>query len=106
MSTTPTHCCETMTRQVDAQCDTHPDPFECPDALIDFSAKFQEYGLVIHDGGASVITIAFCPWCGHRLPDSRRDAWFEALESQGIDPWNDEIPPEFDDHRWLDSPPA
>jgi len=31
------------------------------------------YGLYVHDGenghGASVIQIAYCPWCGTRLPD-------------------------------------
>ncbi|MEU5431286.1 hypothetical protein AB0H73_37570 [Streptomyces olivoreticuli] len=46
------HCCEAMTRHVDWHCDTHADPFACPDALVDFSAKFREYGLIVHDGGA------------------------------------------------------
>ncbi|MFB7585093.1 DUF6980 family protein [Streptomyces hydrogenans] len=29
-----------------------------------FSAKFQEYGLIFHQGGTSSITIDCCPWCG------------------------------------------
>ncbi|WP_406708117.1 DUF6980 family protein [Streptomyces halobius] len=35
---------------MDWHCDTHTDPFACPDALVGFSAKFQEYGLIVHDG--------------------------------------------------------
>ncbi|WP_439654229.1 DUF6980 family protein [Streptacidiphilus anmyonensis] len=42
----------------------------CPDALIRFSAKFWEHGLIVHDGGASSMVIDFCPWCGQRLPES------------------------------------
>ncbi|WP_406432826.1 DUF6980 family protein [Streptomyces sp. NBC_01589] len=50
------------------------------------------------------IGIVFCPWCGQRLPDSQRDRWFEEVESRGIDPWEDEVPAEFQDDRWLTSP--
>ncbi|MDH6139432.1 hypothetical protein P3T35_001432 [Kitasatospora sp. GP30] len=95
------HCCDQMTEQVNWQCDQHDDPFSCPDALVYFAAKYQEYGLIIHDGGASVIGIEFCPWCGRRLPESQRDRWFQELESRGIDPWEDEVPAEFEDERWL-----
>ncbi len=99
------HCCEAMTSRVSGRCDQHDDPFACLDALIGFSAKFQEYGLIIHDGGTSSIGIDFCPWCGQRLPASQRDRWFDELESRGIDPWGDEVPAEFLDGRWLASLP-
>lgn len=23
---------------------------------------------MVHDGGSSVVAIAFCPWCGSKLP--------------------------------------
>ncbi|MFF4485609.1 DUF6980 family protein [Streptomyces sp. NPDC001544] len=98
-----THCCETMTYHVDLRCDEHDDPFDCPDALVDFSARFQEYGLIVHDGGTSSITIGFCPWCGRRLPESQRDRWFEEPERRGIDPWEDELPAGFQDARRLAS---
>jgi hypothetical protein len=90
-----------MARCVDWRCDTHTNPFACPDALVRFSAKFQEYGLIIHDGGTSSIGILFCPWCGHRLPESQRDRWFDELEARGIDPWEDDVPAEFQDGSWL-----
>ncbi|MEU8104605.1 DUF6980 family protein [Nonomuraea muscovyensis] len=97
------YCCDAMARQVAWRCDGHEDPFECPDALVKFDARFQEYGLIIHDGGTSTIGIGFCPWCGSRLPDSQRDRWFEELEQRGTDPWADEIPAEYNDGRWLRS---
>ncbi|WUD79063.1 hypothetical protein OG937_42950 [Streptomyces sp. NBC_00510] len=95
------HCCEAMTTHVNWHCDQHADAFDCPDALVGFTAKFQEYGLIIHDGGSAVITIEFCPWCGQRLPECQRDRWFEELEGRGIDPSMDDVPVEFQDGRWL-----
>ncbi|MGW0989907.1 DUF6980 family protein [Streptomyces sp. NPDC002486] len=100
----PEHCCEVMTDRVNVRCDRHDDPFDCPDALVDFIAKFQEYGLIIHDGGRSSITIEFCPWCGRRLPGSQRDRWFDELERRGVDPGEDEVPADFQDGRRLTSP--
>jgi hypothetical protein len=46
-------------------CEQHPDRNDCPDALI---AEIRGgYGLIVHDGGDSVVTNAFCPWCGAKL---------------------------------------
>jgi hypothetical protein len=62
------HCCEMMTLKVNQVCDQHPDPFDCPDAIVLFSAAKNRYGLIIHDGGTSSVTIEYCPWCGRKLP--------------------------------------
>jgi len=40
---------------------------------IEFWPRYNEYGIRMLDGGTSIITIAYCPWCGKRLPVSRRD---------------------------------
>ncbi|MFF7332600.1 DUF6980 family protein [Streptomyces sp. NPDC008150] len=64
------HCCETMTSHANMRCDLHDDPHACPDALIVFDAGSGEYGLIIHDGGTSSITVDFCPWCGQSLGSS------------------------------------
>ena len=82
------HCCEIMRRKVEQQCDDHPSPFDCADALIYFSQRLREYGLIIHDGGSSYSQIAYCPWCGTRLPESRRDELYpdEPGVDVGIDP--------------------
>ena len=95
------HCCDAMNSQVNQRCEVHPDPFACPDALVRFVPQFREYGLIVHDGGTASVGIAHCPWCGVRLPASQRDRWFDELEARGIDPWEDEVPPEFEDERWL-----
>jgi hypothetical protein len=61
------HCCTDMTEAVTSSCEQHPDRFDCPDALIDYSPRSRRYGIIIHDGGSSSMTIAFCPWCGSSL---------------------------------------
>ncbi|MGW4303781.1 DUF6980 family protein [Streptomyces sp. NPDC004646] len=99
------HCCESMTAQVNTRCPHHANPFTCPDALIDFTPRFQEYALIIHDGGTSSLTIDYCPWCGHRLPESQRDRWYDELEHLGVDPAEDEIPPAFQTADWLTALP-
>lgn len=63
------HCCEMMDIQVNHTCEVHKDLFDCPDHLISYSDKRESYGLIIHDGGASHISIAFCPWCGVQVGD-------------------------------------
>lgn len=75
--------------------------FENVDTPIFYSMKFDEYGVKIMDGGTSSIIIQFCPWCGERLPDSKRDEWFDSLKILGIsDPWRDKIPKEFQTDEW------
>jgi len=61
-------------------CSLHADPFDCPDTVIVFHELFSEYGLPIRDGGQSYLLISNCPFCGARLPESGRDAWFDADE--------------------------
>lgn len=95
-----TDCCEEMRAALSFSCVKHPDRFDCPDVLLDYSARFDEYGLVVHDGGRSSVTIRFCPFCGAALPQSKRDLWFEALQARGIDPTGDAIPDAFRDDQW------
>ena len=94
------YCCGDMLREAERVCDKHPDRFDCPDCLLDYSPKFREYGLIVHDGGSACSIIKFCPWCGTQLPDSLRDRWFEEMERRGIDPWEGEIPQEFQSNDW------
>ena len=58
------HCCEDMRREVERVCEQHADRFACPDCLVQYWPMLREYGLIVHDGGSSVIVIRFCPWCG------------------------------------------
>lgn len=66
------HCCEIMNGQIEAACKEHSSPFDCADNVIYYSQKLNEYGLIIHDGGNSFITIKFCPFCGTKLPKSKK----------------------------------
>jgi hypothetical protein len=77
-------CCEQMGQQLELVCQKHPGAGQCPDNLVTFWPQFQEYGLVVHDGGDSVVSIRFCPWCGTRLPDSERERWFDELNRRGL----------------------
>jgi hypothetical protein len=39
-----------MAVQAQFTCDQHPDAGACPDKVVDYLPKFNEYGLLIHDG--------------------------------------------------------
>jgi hypothetical protein len=68
--------------------------------LVHYSEKFDEYGIIVHNGGTAVAVIAYCPWCGTRLPQSARDRWFDEVWMMGLEPESDEIPAEHRDGRW------
>jgi len=63
-------CCERMAFDLAQVCEQHECRFECPDALIFRSDDGRTFGLIIHDGSSSFITIQHCPWCGAGLGDS------------------------------------
>ena len=62
------YCCDELREQVEYRCGAHPDPYGCADNVI-VRTEAGYYGLPVHDGGSSHIVIAFCPWCGVRLPE-------------------------------------
>ena len=67
------YCCERMKYFVNQKCKEHSNVFECPDIIIVYEEKFDEYGIIIHDGGTSYVQMDYCPWCGMKLPKSKRD---------------------------------
>jgi hypothetical protein len=54
-----------MADDLNRVCPVHADRSDCPDAFV--AEMNGGYGLMVHDGGGSVIKIAFCPWCGADL---------------------------------------
>jgi hypothetical protein len=47
------------------------------------------------------VAIAYCPWCGMRLPSSRRSEWYETLYSLGYDdPGEQDLPSQFESDTW------
>ena len=101
-------CCEDMHENV--FCVDSEDGFSKEsqdDKTIYYSSKFNEYGIPIHDGekvsSSSYILIHYCPWCGEKLPQSRRDEWFDRLEKLGFDyPFEqyENIPSNFKSSKW------
>ncbi len=94
------HCCHEMTEQVNS---VWPDA-ETPllgstDQRVYWSPVFNEYGLICQPS-PEVLKIQFCPFCGAKLPESRRDAWFKRLEEIGWRSWGDPIPNELLVHDW------
>jgi hypothetical protein len=95
-----------MAEQLNYTCSAHPNSRDCPDVLVVYDPRFDEFGLPIRDGGDSVMIIQFCPWCGTRLPDSKRDLWFERLAEMGFDdPAIQSIPNEFQTDAWWKNRP-
>ena len=95
------HCCDRMNAVSKLSCDQHDNECSCPDVLISYNEIFDEYGLIIKDGGSSVSTIDYCPFCGTKLPESKRDLWFNTLEVLGFDdPGDQTIPEDFRSDKW------
>lgn len=86
----PRHCCQHLRAQVEFRCPDHPQVRSCTDYLVRYDETFDQYGVWTHDGepgrASSWVAIAFCPFCGTRLPTSRRDECFDWLEASGIEP--------------------
>ena len=92
--------CVHMAVRVTSVCERHTDRHDCPEALVLYNPRFDEYGIPIRDGGSSVAVIRFCPWCGIQLPESRRAEWFARIEALKIDPWSDDVPAEYQTDEW------
>lgn len=94
-------CCENMCNFTRKDNGDDASIYQNPDILIAYIPKFNEYGIIIHDGGESSIQINYCPWCGAKLPNSKRDLWFDELEKLGIYDFNDEdIPKKYKSDVW------
>lgn len=96
------HPCAHIAYRIAWSCKPHEDPWECPDATLVYSPRFDEYGIPVRDGGQSYVHISHCPWCGIRLPESKRERWIAELETRGIeDPFlSNEIPEAYLDDKW------
>ncbi|MEZ5680649.1 MAG: hypothetical protein R3E14_05060 [Erythrobacter sp.] len=64
---------------------------------VNYDGRFDEYWV---PAGSARQALFFCPWCGEKLPESKRDEWFDAIEALGLDPWNDQAPVEYQSDAW------
>ncbi len=93
-------CCKDMKNHIECKCATHDNVFACCDHLLYYNNVVDEYGIIIHDGGSSYLHILYCPFCGTKLPKSKRTSYFDLLEGLKINPWDNHIPEEFKSDEW------
>jgi hypothetical protein len=67
--------------------------------VVDYDEVFDEYSVAV-PGGAARQLIYCCPWCGERLPPSKRDRWHDELEAQGVDPLTGPLPEPYKTSAW------
>ena len=95
------HCCADMTAAASFRCAEHESVFDCGDAVVWYSPVFDEFGLIVHDGSGTYLSIAHCPWCGAALPEPKRDRWFAEMEARGItDFFGDGVPEAYRSDAW------
>jgi hypothetical protein len=94
--------CVHMAYYVTNLCETHSDPWDCPNVAIVYVEQYDEYGIPIRDTDGEYWKIDHCPWCGQGLPASKRELWFRTLARLGYDPFNDpeRIPEKFKSNQW------
>lgn len=82
-------CCDDMAQSI------------CDAQLVHYSEVLDEYGIPFHDD-ISVLLIQYCPWCGQKLPESKREQWFDELEQLGYDePLScDDLPAAYKSAQW------
>ncbi len=56
------YCCLQMAHKI-----FFPDDRDDVDQIVIFSKSQKTYGIPVHDGGTSFITIDYCPWCGSNI---------------------------------------
>ena len=71
-----------------------------PDRPVTYDPVFDEYRLAWHDWDSSGAPIRHCPWCGRRLPESKRDKWYTALQALGLSPDDTRLPARFRSDTW------
>src|SRR5262245_20883263 len=62
MNTRKKHCCDQMSESLSVKCDIHMDEYECPDCLVVYNRKYQEYGIIVQTDHQK----------GHRLSMKRK----------------------------------
>ena len=89
-------CCDMMARNVYCADDKEK-------KLIFYSKRFDEYMIPEAHGTDSGILLCFCPWCGNKLPESKRMRWFEELDALDIEFSlfdTEQVPPEYLSDAW------
>ena len=92
--------CVHMAYHVIFRCEEHTELSECSKAIILYFEKFDEYCIGPRGGRGDLYQINYCPICGIKLPESKRDFYFERLEEMGLEYCDDRIPNEYNSSEW------
>lgn len=96
------HCCLDMAWFISEPIEW---PSQGPNPVILWLSQFNEYRIDISLRGHSSTPIYFCPWCGRRLPGSKREEWYETLYALGFnDPSEQNVPDQFESDAWWRRP--
>ena len=99
------HCCQSMRDQVledHSATEASPEVELSTQPKVLYLDRFDEYGITVLDNGSSFLEIHYCPWCGTKLPDSKRQRWFKELQGLGVsDLTRDEIPQAYLSDAWF-----
>lgn len=65
------YCCDDFEEYIDRTCGANDEctVYDCPDCIL--MSTRSGYGIPVHDGGTSFVSIQFCPWCGADLEDEK-----------------------------------
>lgn len=83
-------------------------PHACPDMVraiedsrvpLKYLPRFREYG-ISREGGVAIQRIYFCPFCGTKLPESLREAFFDRLDALGMEIEDPALPDELRSDAW------
>lgn len=72
--------------------------YQCPDVAILYHERFDEFS--IKRGKSDSYVIEYCPWCGKKLPKSKRAKWINAIEKMGLEPGSRRIPKKYCSDKW------
>lgn len=74
----------------------------CETAAVLYNEVFDEYAIALLEDKVSAILLDYCPWCGKKLPESKRECWFNRLEEMGFEAplFREDIPEEYKTGRW------
>ena len=93
-----THCCEQMRAHVQAV--SEPAALVAADRAVLYDLVFDEYCLAGQGMTLSAEVLTWCPWCGRRLPPSKRERWFDELAREGLGPDDPDLDERFRTDAW------
>lgn len=92
--------CVHMAYEFSRTCEQHARKDDCPEKVVIYESRFDEYSIGPRGGGGDFVLISHCPFCGTALPQSKRDRYFDELEELGLDVDDETLPEKYRDSSW------